>query len=271
MNDMLQHRVIRVSVLVLVSGYLILPTLIVVWLSFGQDDFLRFPPNLFSWQWYTEFLTDEHWNEATLRTAIVGAMATGLTTIVGSAAAFAVARTRLPGKQFVEALAIAPLVVPPIVLAAGGYSLYLDLGLIGSSFGLAVMHAVLGVPYVFLIVSAALTRTDPNVELAALSLGADRWRTMWDVTIPTNMPSILTGALFAFLVSFDEVVVTVFLAGTLGPTLPVRVFASLSFAVSPVVAAVSALQILVALVLLAQLGLLKRWQVKRTQAVPAVG
>ena len=251
--------------LVLVAGYMILPTLFVVWLSFSTDDVLRFPPNLFSWRWYEEFFTSEAWNAALIRTAIVGAMATALATVVGSAAAFAVARSRLRIGPLVEMFAIAPLVVPVIVIAAGGYSLFVDMGLIGSNWGLACMHALLGVPYVYLIVSAGLTRTDPNIELAAVSLGADRWRAVRDVTIPTILPAIITGALFAFLTSLDEVVVTSFLSGSTSPTLPVRIFSSLHLAASPVIAAVSTLQIVVALVLLAQLVLLRRWQESRTQ------
>ncbi len=267
MGDTATARRIRSCILVLVSLYLIGPTLFVIWMSFTTSDVLRFPPPLFSWRWYEEFFLSEHWNDAVVRSLLVGGMATFSATIIGCAGAFAVARSRLPGKQLIEVLAVAPLVVPPIILAAGGYTMYVNLNMIGSNFGLAVMHAVLGVPYVYLIVSAALTRTDPNTELAALSLGANRWRAIRDVTIPSNLPSIMTGALFAFLISFDEVVVTIFLSGALGPTLPVRVFSSLSLAVSPVIAAVSTVQILVAVILLAQLGLLQRWQQRRAQVL----
>lgn len=253
----------RAAFLAIVSTYLIFPTFIVIWLSFGQDQVLRFPPNLFTWDWYIAFATDEDWVNAVIRTGTVGFFATVTATIIGTAAAFAVSRGKMWGKQAIEGLAIAPLVVPPIVLAAGGYSLYLKLNLVGSFFGLSLMHALLGLPYVFLIVSVALARTDPNIELAALSLGAKRWGTIKDITIPAILPSILTGALFAFLVSFDEVVITVFLTGALGPTLPVRIFSSLTMAVSPIIASASALQVLAALFLLVQLNLLRRWQARR--------
>lgn len=269
MGDSASARRIRYAIIALVSLYLIGPTLFVVWMSFSTSDVLRFPPHLFSWRWYEEFLYSEQWNDAVVRSIVVGGLATISATFIGCAAAFAVARCRLPGRRIVEVFAIAPLVVPPIILAAGGYSMYVSLNMIGSNIGLAIMHAVLGVPYVYLIVSAALTRTDPNTELAALSLGANRWRTIRDVIIPTNLPSIMTGALFAFLISFDEVVVTIFLSGALGPTLPVRVFSSLSLAVSPVVAAVSTVQVIVAILLLCQLGLLRRWQQRRTLFAPA--
>jgi putative spermidine/putrescine transport system permease protein len=225
---------------------------------------------LFSWRWYEEFLFSKEWNDAVMRSAIVGALATALATVIGCAAAFAVARSRLPIRQAVEVLAVAPLVVPPIILAAGGYSMYVGLGMIGSNVGLALMHAVLGTPYVYLIVSAALSRADPNAELAALSLGANVWQTVRDVTVPTQLPAIMTGALFAFLISFDEVVVTLFLSGALGPTIPVRVFSSLANAASPIIAAVSTVQITIAMVLLWQLVLLRRWQQKRTHTALAM-
>ncbi|UVK48667.1 ABC transporter permease (plasmid) [Mesorhizobium sp. AR07] len=261
---------IRFALIALVALYLIGPTLVVIWLSFSKDEVLRFPPHLFSWRWYEEFLFDERWNDAVLRSLLVGSLATLFATLIGSVAAFGIARTRLPGKQIVEIFAIAPLVVPPIILATGGYSLYSNLNMIGSNIGLAIMHTVLGVPYVYLIVSSALTRNDPSIELAALSLGANRWRTIRDVTVPANLPAIITGALFAFLISFDEVVVTVFLSGSMTPTLPVRVFSSLSLAVSPVVAAVSTAQIIIALILMSLLGQLQRWQRRWSEVTPAL-
>ncbi|WP_162198873.1 ABC transporter permease [Sinorhizobium meliloti] len=271
MGETASVRRTRYALIALVAVYLIGPTSVVIWLSFSKDEVLRFPPNLFSWRWYEEFLLDEHWNEAAYRSLLVGLLATVFATVIGSVAAFGTARTKLPGKPIIEVIAIAPLVVPPIILATGGYSLYSTMNMIGSNIGLAIMHTVLGVPYVYLIVSSALTRIDPSIELAALSLGANRWRTIRDVTIPANLPAIMTGALFAFLISFDEVVVTVFLSGSLTPTLPVRVFSSLSLAVSPVVAAVSTVQILIALVLMWLLGQLQRWQHKRAETAPAAG
>jgi ABC-type spermidine/putrescine transport system permease subunit II len=254
----------RWLVLLLVASYLILPTLFVILLSFGKDEVLRFPPRLFTTRWYSEFLASSDWTLATLRTLLIGLTATIAASVIGTMAAFSLVRGTFPGKRLVDAAAMAPLVVPPIVLGAGGYSLFLKLHLVGSYTGVAIMHTVLAVPYVVLIVSAALSRIDTSIELASMSLGASAWTTFRKITLPNIAPAVLTGALFAFLASFDEVVVTVFLLGTLGPTLPVRIFASLVFAVSPVVAAVSTLQVAVSIVLLAQLGLIRRWQASRS-------
>lgn len=262
--------VIRLAILSLVGIYLVFPTMIVVWLSFGVDPYLHFPPTLFSLEWYAAVVTDEAWSSAVYRTLIIGLISTVSATLAGTLVALALARTNIPAKALIEALVIAPLVVPPIVLAAGGYALFLDLKLVGSFGGIAMVHAMLGLPYVYLVVSAALSHADPNTELAALIVGASRLRTIVDVTIPAIVPSIGIGALFAFLVSFDEVVLTVFLSGALGPTVPVKTFSSLIMALSPVVAAVSTLQVLAAVLFLCGLGYLERWQARRTQkALPA--
>lgn len=270
MNYRSTASVVRGVVVAAVGIYLIFPTLVVVYISFGVDSIIRYPPDLFTWHWYYVFFTDEAWNEALSKSIVVGGSATTLAVLSGTLAAFAVSRGSLPGKKIIEATAIAPLVVPPIVLATGGYTLFFDLGLVGTLFGLSIMHAMLGLPYVYLIVSAALTRCDPNTELASLSMGANRLRTIVSITLPTIAPSIAIGGLFAFLVSFDEVVLTIFLSGSLGGTLPVKIFSSLRSAVSPVVAAASTVQVLAALFLLIQLGVLRRWQQKRGQLADLV-
>jgi ABC-type spermidine/putrescine transport system permease subunit II len=259
------ERIARLTLLSLVGISLIFPTLIVIWLSFGIDPYLHFPPTLFSLNWYAALMTDDSWTESIGRTLIIGSISTVSATVAGTFVALALARTSIPGKAVIEGVVIAPLVVPTIVLAAGGYALFLDLRLVGSFGGIALVHAMLGLPYVYLVVSAALSHTDPNAELAALITGASRLRTILDITLPSILPSIGIGALFAFLVSFDEVVLTVFLSGALGSTIPVKTFSSLIMALSPVVAALSTLQVLAAILFLGGLGSLQRWQAKRIQ------
>lgn len=257
----------RWIVLTFTVAYLVLPTALVVFLSFGQDNVLRFPPRLGRedvFRWYREFLGTGAWTGAALRSVLTAALAALIATVAGGAAAFALHRGDFPGKRAIDALTLGPLLVPPIVMATGGFSLFAQLGLVGSYPGLAVMHAVLGVPYVTLIASAALARSDPVLELASLSLGASPLQTFRHVTLPMLLPALCTGALFAFLTSFDEVVISFFLVSSVAPTLPVRIFASLNLAVSPVVAAVSTLQVILSVLLLVQLGLVQRWQSRRS-------
>lgn len=244
-------------------GYLILPTAIVALMSFGRDDVLRFPPTLFSTRWYEAFASSEDWTAAAVRSIFVGLATASAATVVGTGAALALVRGRLPFRRALELFAISPVVVPAIVLAVGGYGIFVRLKLVGSLGGLVAVHTVLAEPFVVLVVSAALYRADVTLELASASLGADRWMTLRKITLPLIMPSIIIGALFAFLTSFDEVVLALFLVGTTAPTLPIKIFSGLTFGVTPIVAAVSTILVGVTLVSIAGLAGLRILQTRR--------
>lgn len=245
-----------------VFGYLIVPTLLVAVMSLGRDDVIRFPPSLFSMRWYVAFAGSEDWTSAALRSLGVAFATAVVATLVGAAGALALVRGRVPLRRAIALLAVSPLLVPPIVIAAGGYGLFVRMKLVGQLSGLVVVHAVLAVPFVVLVVSAALYRVDPTLELAALSLGAGRVTTIRRITLPLVAPAVLTGALFAFLASFDEVVLALFLVGTVAPTLPIKIFSGLVFGVTPIVAAVSTLLVLGSIASLALLGGLRVWQAR---------
>jgi putative spermidine/putrescine transport system permease protein len=248
---------------VAVFAYLILPTLIVALMSIGKDDVLRFPPTLFSTRWYAAFAASEEWMSAAGRSLVVGLATAAVATLVGTAASLALVRGRLPFRRAVELLVISPMIVPPIVIAVGGYGIFADLKLIGSLAGLVAVHTVLAEPFVVLIVSAALYRADVTLEMASASLGASRWMTVRRVTLPLISPAILTGALFAFLTSFDEVVLALFLVGTVAPTLPIKIFSGLTFGVTPIVAAVSTMLVGITLASIVLLGGLRVLQAQR--------
>ena len=250
--------------LLLVSAFLMAPTVLVVLISFGQDPVIRWPPALATLHWYREFFDTAAWVDATLRSVGLGIAAAVGAMAVGTLAAFGLVRGQFRLHRAVETLAIGPLIVPPVVLATGGYSFYTQLGLVGSFGGLALLHVVLGVPFVVLTVSAALVRTDPSLELASAGLGANRAVTFRRVTLPVILPAVISGGLFAFLTSFDEVIISQFIIRGAGGTLPVRIFASLTTGLTPVVAAISTLQVVVAVTALAALGALGRVQARRT-------
>jgi ABC-type spermidine/putrescine transport system permease subunit II len=247
-----------------VFSYLLLPTLLVVTMSLGRDDVIRFPPQLLSFRWYAEGLTDSAWTTPAIRSLLVAATTAIMATTIGTGAAVAVVRGTLPFRRAFELLAISPMMVPPIILAVGGYGLYVKLKLVGSLAGLAVVHTVLAVPFVFLLISAALYRLDPRLELASQSLGAGHWATLRHVTLPLVAPAMMMGALFAALTSFDEVVLALFLVGTTAPTLPIKIFSGITFGVSPVVAAISSLLVAASIASLAAVALLRRWQTNRS-------
>jgi ABC-type spermidine/putrescine transport system permease subunit II len=257
-----------------VFGYLILPTLIVALMSVGKDEVLRFPPTLFSTRWYAAFASNEEWTSAAGRSVVVGVATAAVATVIGTAASLALVRGRLPFKRAIELMAISPIIVPPIVIAVGGYGIFARLKLIGSLPGLVAVHTVLAEPFVVLIVSAALYRADVILEMSSASLGAGRWMTLRRITLPLIAPAILTGALFAFLTSFDEVVLALFLVGTLAPTLPIKIFSGLTFGVTPIVAAVSTMLVGITLASIALLGGLRVLRAQRMGArvaAPRVG
>jgi mannopine transport system permease protein len=240
--------------LLLVVGFLVFPTALVTVLSFGTDETIRFPPDLATTRWYEELLRAEDWHTAAKNSLVVGLIAAMASMVLGTPAALALARGRLPGRRVLELLFLSPMVIPPIVLAVGGYDLFVSLGLTGSLLGLAALHTILAVPFVVLLVVASLQRADPALELAAASLGATPLRRFYDVTFKLALPAVLIGGLFAFVSSFDEVVLALFVLGiTGGETVPLHVISSLNFGVSPIVAAVSTMQVVMALMLAAVL------------------
>jgi ABC-type spermidine/putrescine transport system permease subunit II len=254
----------RLLGLAVVTVFLVAPTVLVVLISFGKDPVIRWPPDLGTFGWYAELVRDGAWMAAIGRSVALGLLSAVGAMAVGSMASFGLVRGDLPFRRAIEVLAIGPMIVPPVVLATGGYSFYADLGLVGSFFGLVLLHTVLGVPFVVLTVSAALARTDPNLELASAGLGANRLTTFRRVTLPLIMPAALSGGLFAFLTSFDEVIISTFIIRGAGSTLPVRIFSSLTTGLTPVVAAISTLQVVVAVAALGAMGALSHLQRKRT-------
>lgn len=269
---MTRARLLRLGGLLyvlIVAGYLLVPSGLVTVMSFDKGDLLRFPPDLFSLRWYDEFLGDEDWREAAVRSLFVGLGAAGLSAVLGTAAAIAVVRGQLPLRRGFAALAFSPMVVPPVVIAVGGYKIFDRLGLIGSLPGLVLVHTVFGVPVVMLLVSASLSRLDDRLELASTNLGAGVWTTYRRITLPLIAPAILSGSLFAFLISFDELVLAVFLVGALGSTLPMKIFSEITFGLSPTVAAISALLLVLTAVILGAAGAVRRGEGSATAATTA--
>ena len=230
---------------------LLAPIVIVVILAFSGDGYLRFPPTSLSLQWFGRFFKDPQWQRALLSSLIIGAIACVVSTTIGFFAAYAFLRTEFRGKKLLLSLMLTPIIVPSIITAIAMYYLAGKLGLIGNFLWLGLCHAVIAMPIVLLILLSALHAIDPNLERAALGLGASRTRVFCRVVLPIALPGILSAALFAFLASFDELLISLFLAGVHAQTLPVRIWNSLNLQVEPTIAAVSAFLIAVtALILL---------------------
>src|SRR5271165_2077091 len=231
--------------------WLMAPIAIVVILAFSGDAYLRFPPTSLSLQWFARFFGDVQWQRAMLSSVIIGAIACVVSTTIGFFAAYAFLRVEFPGKKLLLSLMLTPIIVPNIITAIAMYYLAGKLRLIGNLLWLGLCHAVIALPIVLLILLSALHAVDPNLERAALGLGSSRVRVFCRVVLPIVLPGVLSAALFAFLASFDELLISLFLAGVRAQTLPVRIWNSLNLQVEPTIAAVSAFLIAVTTLILA--------------------
>ena len=227
------------AVCLLILVFLMVPTLLIIPMSFSPTSYLRFPPTGFSLTWYQSFFGDPEWIDATLFSLSIAAMTTVTSAVVGTMGAIALVRSRLPGRQTIEALVLAPLIVPHIIVAIAVYLQFAPLGLTGTRLGFLLIHTALAVPYVVLVVTAALQRLPPSLEMAGLNLGASRLRCFREITLPLIAPSIAAGAVFAFLASFDETVVSFFISGIEHKTVTRKLFEDIEFNLSPVIAAAS--------------------------------
>ncbi len=245
-------------IVALVLLFLVLPILVIVPLSFNSDSFLMYPMSGFSLRWYEDFFTSGPWQQSLLNSLIVSPLATLLAMILGTLAAIGLVRTDFPGKALLTAVLISPMVVPVVIVGVAMYIFFAPLGLTGSYVGLIIAHAVLGVPFVVTTVVATLQGFDFNLVRAASSLGANPVVAFFKVTLPLVAPGIISGGLFAFAISFDEVVVTLFLASPEQATLPRRMFSGIRENISPTIAAVATILIVLSTLMLITLEWLRR-------------
>jgi putative spermidine/putrescine transport system permease protein len=249
----------------IVFAYLVLPIFIVIPISFSSSEFLQFPPKGLSLRWYEAYMSSEEWVTPTFQSLKVAALTMILTTILGTITAFGLIRGKFRGKKIIEALIISPMILPQIILAIGVYFLFASWHLVGKTIGIVLGHIPLALPFVVVTVSATLYGFDKSMEEAAQTLGANRIKTFFLVTYPLIQPAILTGALFSFIISFDELIVALFICGTRAVTLPKRMFDSLKFEISPVIASISTLLIVLSIAILIGIMFL-RLKAEKTQA-----
>jgi putative spermidine/putrescine transport system permease protein len=240
--------VLRVVTLIAVL-YLLAPIIVVVATAFGNSPYPLFPPQSFTWRWFIKV-----WNTPELRDAAwvsvrLGLASTMLATVMGTLSGLALARYRFRGSSFVAAIVLSPVVFPTTILGLALLVAFYRVGLAQTFSGMVVGHAVLVTPFVVRLVTASFAEFDPAVEEAARNLGAGWWRTLFRVTLPLIRPGVLAGAVFAFIISFDELVITLFLAGPGLQTLPIRIFTYVEYSSDPSISAVSTMIVALWLVL----------------------
>ncbi len=228
----------------LVAAFLMLPTLVVVPMSFTSGRRLEFPPDGLSLRWYRALLDDPSWLQSFLNSLQVATLTAICATTLGTAAALGIHRGRIPGKDAITQLVRAPLAVPYVVLGIALYAVFLRWGLTASLLGFVLAHTVLAVPYVLMSVLPLLGSLDEGIEKAAATLGAPPLTVFFKITLPALLPGMFTGAFFSFIVSFDEVVLAIFLGGVGFQTLPLRMWSGVRVSIEPTIAAVATVLIL---------------------------
>ncbi|MBA2548123.1 MAG: ABC transporter permease [Burkholderiaceae bacterium] len=242
----------------LVFLFLVLPIVAVVPLSFNSGAFLTYPLEGFSLRWYEDFFTSSRWLPALRNSIVVGLATTAIATPLGTLAALGLVRADFRLKPVIVGLLISPLIVPVIITAIGIYFVYSPLGLTSSRIGLVLAHTVLAAPFVVVVVHATLQGFDPALWRAALSLGAPPLAAFRKIVLPLIAPGVISGAIFAFTTSFDEIVTTIFLAGPEQRTLPLQMFDGVREQISPTITAAATLLITVSVVLLGVIEALRR-------------
>jgi putative spermidine/putrescine transport system permease protein len=225
--------------------FLLVPTLIIVPISFTTTAALEFPPVGFTLDWYAKVLGAPDWQAALVNSLMVAIATAIFATVIGTAAALALHAHEFRGKAIILGLLLSPMVTPLIVLAVGMYMVFAGWGLVATRLGLVFAHTVLAVPFVVVSVLASAKMMNQSLVPASLGLGASRWFTFRRVTLPLIMPGVLSGAVFAFITSWDEIVVSMFLADIQTRTVPIMIWQQVRTNLDPATAAVAAILIFI--------------------------
>ncbi|MCB1354265.1 MAG: ABC transporter permease [Rhodobacteraceae bacterium] len=253
------------AICVAILFFLIVPILVIIPLSFNAEDFFTFTkgmlaldPDAYSLKHYQDFFTNSDWQQALWNSVRIAPVATLIAVVLGTVAAIGLSQPHVPFRGAIMAILISPMIVPLIISAAGMYFFYSRLGIQGTYLGVVLAHAALGIPFVIITVTATLVGFDRSLVRAAANLGANPVRTFFKVQMPLILPGVISGALFAFITSFDEVVVVLFVGSAQQKTLPWQMFIGLREQISPTILAVATILVGISVLLLTTLELLRR-------------
>jgi putative spermidine/putrescine transport system permease protein len=245
----------------LVLIFLIAPILAIMPLSFNSETFFSYPMPGFSTKWYVGeagFFTNPRWTDALKLSVIVAVATTMLATFLGTLAALGLSRSRIPGRAAIMAVLISPMIVPVIISAIGLFFFYAYVGLNGTLIGIILAHTALATPFVVITVTATLMSFDRTLMRAGASCGARPHTVFFKVVMPLILPGVISGALFAFVTSFDEVIVILFIGGPEQRTLPRQMFSGIREQISPTITAAASVLIVFSTILLVTVELLRR-------------
>lgn len=242
----------------LVLLFLIAPILAIMPLSFNSDMFFSYPMPGFSLRWYEDFFTNERWQSALRLSVILAVLTTIFSTTLGTLAALGLSRGNIPFRATIMAVLISPMIVPIIISALGMFFFYAKLNLLGTLPGLVLAHTALATPFVVITVTATLSSFDRTLMRAGESLGASPATVFFRVVMPLILPGMISGALFAFGTSFDEVIAVIFIAGPEQRTLPRQMFSGIREQISPTITAAATVLIILSTLMLVTVELLRR-------------
>ncbi|MGR4069348.1 ABC transporter permease [Billgrantia sp. C5P2] len=249
----------------LIFLFLVGPLLIIIPLSFNAEPYFTFSDKMlsldpagYSLRWYEDFFTSSAWLNSIKNSFIIGIASTFLATVLGTVAALGLSNRHMPARGAIMALLISPMIVPLIISAAAMFFFFSKINLAQTYLGVILAHTALGIPFVVITVTATLSSFDTTLIKAAHSLGANPTRTFFKVVLPLVTPGVVSGALFAFITSFDEVVVVLFISGPAQTTMPIQMWSGIREQISPTILAVATLLVLLSMLLLTTLELLRR-------------
>lgn len=253
------------AICTLIFLFLIIPILVIIPLSFNAQDFFTFTPEMlrfeaegYSLKHYRDFFTNSDWQNALYNSVRIAPVATVLSVSFGTLAAIGLSQSHVPFRATIMAILISPMIVPLILSAAGMYFFYSRIGLQGTYWGVVLAHAALGIPFVIITVTATMVGFDKSLTRAAANMGAGPTTTFFKVQMPLILPGVVSGGLFAFITSFDEVVVVLFVGSAGQKTLPWQMFTGLREQISPTILAVATILVGVSIMLLTTVELLRR-------------
>lgn len=256
-GETVAYYALRVFVM-LVLLFLISPIIAVMPLSFNSESFFTYPMPGYSLKWYEDFFFNDRWTGALRMSFFIAICTTILATFLGTLAALGLARTNFPAKSTIMAILISPMIVPVIISAVGMFKFYAQLDLASTLLGVILAHTALATPFVVITVTATLSAFDKTLMRAGASCGAPPHTVFFRVVMPLILPGMISGALFAFVTSFDEVVVVLFLASPEQRTLPLQMFSGIREMISPTITAAATVLVLISTALLITVEMLRR-------------
>ncbi|PJE26475.1 Inner membrane ABC transporter permease protein YdcV [Pseudooceanicola marinus] len=264
MQNLSPRRLLLMGYVYAVLFFVLAPIVIILPMAFSETDYLTFPPVGFTLSWFTDFFSNSRWMGATVFSLKIAVLTAITTSVVATMATYALMRGAGRIGALFQGLLIAPIVVPHIALAVALYLFFQRIGLSSTVFGYVLAHSVIAMPFAVFTVSAALSAVDATLEDAAMSCGASRFTAFRLVTLPMILPNVLSGGLFAFILSFDEPVIAFFLAGIRDKTLPRMMFDDIEQNLTPIIPAIAVLLTAVSIFALIAAALLRRAAANRT-------